>query len=298
MSTPLFRTIGSVVALSVCYWGLFVRPRRQPVALADPSEGLSAEEAGRLQERLAVLMRARRFEDARPLAQSMVKEFPNNPIYLRRLAEIQGELGNSREEAEAWEGFMKVSPSPAEAFPALGNAYRRMGRIDRCIEAFQRAVALEPRNSELLFYLGRAYEYGHAYAKALETYKRACSLNPGDPDATAGWARMEVFIGDPAAAARRVEQLLARNPNDVDGLLVHGMALRQQGQYGRAKVSLEKGLKLSPGYGDFMLVLGGIAESEDHPAEALAWYDRYLARNGGDSTVRAKRDRIAAQERK
>jgi len=298
MSTPLFRTLGSVAALSVCYWGLFVRPRRQPVVVADPSEGLSAEEAGRLQERLAVLMRNRRFEEARPLAESIVKEFPNNPIYLRRLAEIQGELGHPQEEAEAWERFMKVAPSPAEALPALGNAYRRQGKIGPCIDAFERGVALEPRNSELLFHLGRAYEYGKAYAKALETYKRACALNPGDPDATAGWARMEVFIGDPVQAAHRVEKTLGRNPNDVDSLLVLGMALRQQGQYARAKAALEKGLRLSPGYADFMLVLGGIAESEDRPAEAVAWYDKYLARNGGDSTIRAKRDRLAAQERK
>lgn len=297
MSMPLFRMFGSVAALSVCYWGIYVRPRRQPVVLADPSEGLSAEDAARLQERLAVLMRARRFSDAKPMAESMVKAFPNNPIYLRRLAEIEGELGHSKEEAEAWERFMKVAPSPGEALPALGNAYRRMGQIQQAIGAFERGVALEPRNSELMFYLGRAYEYGKAYAKARDTYKRACTLNPGDPDSTAGWARMEVFIGDPVQAARRVEEVLARNPNDVDCLLVHGMALRQQGQYAKAKISLLKGLKLSPGYGDFMLVLGGIAESEDHPAEAVAWYDKYLARNGGDTTIRAKRDRLAAQER-
>jgi len=298
MSTPLFRTLGSVAALSVCYWGLFVRPRRQAVVLADPTEGLSMEDAGRLQERLAVLMRSRRFEEARPLAESIVREFPNNPTYLRRLAEIQGELGHPKEEAEAWERFVKVSPTPGEAFPALGNAYRRLGQTRLAIDAFERAVALEPKNSEFLFHLGRAYEYGKAYAKALETYKRACVQNPGDSDATAGWARMEVFIGNPVQAARRVEQVLARNPNDVDSLLVHGMALRQQGQYARAKVSLEKGLKLSPGYSDFMLVLGGIAEAEDRPAEAIGWYDKYLARNGGDATVRAKRDRLAAQERK
>ena len=268
------------------------------MVLADPSEGLSAEDAARLQERLAVLMRARRFSDAKPMAESMVAAFPNNPIYLRRLAEIEGELDHPKEEAAAWERFMKVAPSPGEAFPALGNAYRRMGQVQQAIEAFERGVALEPRNSELMFYLGRAYEYGKAHAKARDTYKRACAMNPGDPDATAGWARMEVFIGDPVKAARLVEQVLARNPNDVDCLLVHGMALRQQGQYARAKVSLQKGLKLSPGYTDFMLVLGGIAESEDHPAEALGWYDKYLARNGGDATVRAKRDRIAAGERK
>jgi protein O-GlcNAc transferase len=268
------------------------------VVLADPAEGLSTEEAGRLQERLAVLMRARRFESALPLAEAMIREFPNNPVYLQRLAEIQGGLGHPREEAEAWERFLKVSPTPGEAFPALGNAYRRLGQVSQAIHASERAVALEPSNPEFLFNLGRSYEYAKLFPKALETYKRACAQNPGDQDAAVGWARMEVFLGDATAASRRVGQVLARHPDNVDALLVQGMALRSLGQYDRAKVSLEQGLKLSPGYGDFMLVLGGIAEAQNRPAEALAWYDRYLAQIGEDAAVRAKRNRIAAQERK
>lgn len=298
MSTPFFRILGSVTALSVCYWGLYVRPRRQPVVLAEGAEGLSADEAGQLQERLIVLMRERRFEEAQPLAEAMVKAFPGNPVYLRRQAEIQGELGHPKEEAEAWERFLKVSPTPGEAFPALLNAYRKMGQTRPAIEACERAVALEPTNAELLFYLGRACEYGKAFAKAKEAYKRACERRPGDSDATAGWARMEVFIGDPARAIQLVEPVLARHPDNGDCLLVHGMALRQQGQYARARVSLERGLKLHPGYGDFMLVLAGIAESEHHPAEARDWYDRYLAQNGEDAEVRARRNRLATAERK
>lgn len=298
MSTPLFRTLGSVAALSACYWGLYVRPRRQPVSLADPSAGLSADEAGQVQERLNDLMRDRRFEEARPLAEAMVKAFPGSPVYLRRLAEIQGNLGHPKEEAEAWERFLKVSPTPGEAFPALLNAYHALGQTRPAIEACERVVGLDSTNAELRFYLGRAYEFAKAFAKARDAYGRACELRPGDSDATAGWARMEVFIGDPAKAVQRVEEVLARHPDDVDCLLVHGMALRRLGQYARARASLERGLKLSPDYGDFMVVLGGIAESEDHPAEARAWYDRYLARHGEDTAVRARRDRLAAQERK
>ena len=45
----------------------------------------------------------------------------------------------------------------------------------------------------------------------------------------------------------------------VDALLVQGMAYRQEGQYDKARASLERGLRLSPRYGDFMLVLAGVA---------------------------------------
>jgi tetratricopeptide (TPR) repeat protein len=156
-------------------------------------------------------------------------------------------------------------------------------------------VALEPRNSGFLFDLGRAYEYGRQYSKALATYQSACSVNPEASDAIAGWARMEVFIGNPGRALARVAPLLAKSPDNVDGLLVKGMALRQQGKRGEARLLLERGLRLSPTYGDFMLVLAGIAEAEDRTAEAVAMYDRYLALHPDDTDARDRRTRVAAR---
>jgi Tfp pilus assembly protein PilF len=106
---------------------------------------------------------------------------------------------------------------------------------------------------------------------------------------------MEVFIGNPGRALARVAPLLAKSPDNVDGLLVKGMALRQQGKHGEARLLLERGLRLSPTYGDFMLVLAGIAEAEDRTAEAEAMYDRYLALHPDDTDVRNRRTRFAAR---
>lgn len=297
MSTNLFRAAGAVVALSVCAWGIYLRPRPLPPTVFDPSEGLTADEAGLLQERTTVLIRAHRYQDALPLARRTLDAFPGNPVYLRQMADIQEQLGHYAEAAAAWESYLKVSPTPSEAFPALPDAYRKLGRMAASIDACQRALALEPRNPDFLFNLGRAYEWGHQYDKARQTYQRCCTLSPGSPDALAGWARMEVFIGDPAQALRLTGKVLARNPDTVDALLVQGMAQRQLGQYDAARAALEHGLRLSPQYADFMLVLAGIAVSQDRPGEARTWYDRYLALRPDDAQARARRAAIPGQER-
>ena len=293
MRTHLFRITGALVALTICHWGIFVRPRRQPELVADPSAELSFEAAARLQDRIATLIRARKFQEALPLSERILKEFPHNPVYLRRTAELHDQLGNYAAEVQLWEAFMRVSPTPGEACPDLGYAYQKLGRGGDAIGAFERFVELQPKNPEFLYFLARAYERGKQYRKAMATYQRTCTFSGDDPDPIVGWARMEVFNGAPAQALRRLQPVLARNPDNVDALLVEGMALRQQGAYDRARPALERGLRLSPGYADFLLVLAGISEAQDRPREALAWYDRYLALAPEQTEVRARRARVA-----
>lgn len=290
MSTHLFRAVGSLVALSVCYWGIRARPRKQPIAAYDPEEG-AAEAQGLLQERTLVLMRAGRFQDALAPARRILEAYPDNPVYLRQMAQIQGRLGDAAAEAALWERFLKVSPTPAEAFLPLGDAYLKLGRRKEAIATFERAVTLEPSNADFLFRLGRALEGDRQFDRAGSVYRKGAALNPGDPDLATGWARMELFAGNPAKALALAGGVLARNPENCDALLVQGMACRAQGDYPRARAALEKGLALSPRYGDFMLVLAGVALSEGRPENARALCDRYLALHPGDAQARALRER-------
>jgi len=288
--THLFRAVAGLGVAALCGWGLWVRPRRQPRVLN--AETLAAEREALFQERTALLIHAGRLQEALPLVARTLEAYPGNPVYLKQAADLQGRLGHLREEADLLERFLKVAPTPGDAFPALGDVYRELGRMDLCLHAFQRAVALEPANPEFLYYLGRAYEYGHQYAKARQTYQVACALRPGDPDALAGWGRMEVFIGTPAQALRLSGQILGPNPDNVDGLLVQGMAYRQTGQYDLAEASLAKGLRISPRYTDFMVALAGVASSRGRRDEARVWYDRYLAVHPDDTAARARRARL------
>ena len=277
MTTHFLRIFGSLMALSICFWGVFLRPRRLPPPALVSQEVLSMEEAAYLQERTAKLMRANRQAEALPLLQKTLAAFPNNPVYLSKAAEIQHQLGHYQEEAELWERYLKVAPTPGSAFPDLGNAYRKLGQPRVAEDAFARAVALEPRNVEFRFFYGRACEDAGDYGQARKAYQEACAMHPDDPDSRAGWGRMEVFGGHPRQALLEVDQVLARNPDNVDALLVEGMALRQEGKYLQAQTALSHGLSLSPRYGDFMLVLAGVQKALGHPKEAALLLARWQA---------------------
>lgn len=246
-------------------------------------------------ERAAALVKVGRFQEALPLAERILKEYPNNHIYLRRMAEIRGQLGQHREEAALWERFMKVAPSPGEACPAIGNAYRNAGDRVASIGAFERCLALEPRNADFRFYLAKACEDAKQFSRAQKLYREASQAAPEYPDLAIGWARMEVFVGDAKRARGLMQKLLAKNARNTDALLVLGMAHRQLGEYEAAREVLERGLRLSPSYSDFLAVLGGVAEGQDRPDEARACYDRYLAQRPGDAAIQARRARLRGE---
>ena len=292
-----FRVAGAVAALALCYRGVYQVPRARAAGPETAADRLTPEAAAGLQEQINQLLRQGKAREALPLAQRILREFPENPSYLRRLAELQDQLGDFNAETELWERFMLVAPSPGESCPMLGEAYRKLGRLDAAVDACRRSVALEPRNSEYLYYLGRSLEWAGQYPEARKTYQKVCALNPGNTDGQLGWARMEVFGGDPAQAARLAGQVLARSPENTDALLVQGMALRQPGRYPEARAALEHGLRVHPN-GDLMLVLAGVSASQNRIPEAISWYDKYLAANPGDAEAARQRARLAGPDRK
>ena len=289
LSTHLFRALGSVAALATCHWGLYVRPRRQPPPVLDVADGLSSEEAGSLQERIGVLLQARRPQDALPLQLQLLATFPRNPAYLHQAAELQGQLGQRREEAALWERFLLVAPDPGEACPGLPNAYRDLGQLKAAIDASERIAALVPGQAEPQVLLARALEADQQHERARRAYERVLALNPANQDARVGAARMLLRAGEAAPALGMVAPVLATDPDHADALLVQGMALRRLGQLAKARAVLEHGLRLKPQYGDFMLVLAGIAQAQHQSAEAEAWRDRYLVLHPEDAQVRARR---------
>lgn len=289
----LLRVGGAVVALWVGYWGIRVRPRRVPTPLSEPGGVLTAAEAALMAERLELLLGEGREAEALPLAERLARDFPDNAVFLERAATLSGKAGRLEEAADLWGRCEQVSPSPGDAAVALGRTLRDLGRRDEALAAFQRALAAEPSNSEFRFHLGRAQEAEGRYELARDTYRQAGA----NTDALAGWARMEVFIGDPARARARAEAALARNPDHLDALLAHAMALRQSGDYGRARVSLARGLRRSPGNGDFLLVLAGLDEAEGRTEEARRHYEAYLAARPGDDAARARYEKLGGRPR-
>ncbi|HEU4390378.1 MAG TPA: hypothetical protein VFV34_21420, partial [Blastocatellia bacterium] len=113
------------------YWGIFASPSTsRPGSGSGPR--LTPEEARQMLERVRVArIQEQKYEEALALAQQLHDDYPLNHIYLEELGTVHGKLGHYKEEAETWEQYMRVSPTPVEACPHLAVSYQRQGRLDQ-----------------------------------------------------------------------------------------------------------------------------------------------------------------------
>ena len=253
------RATAALISLAALIAGVLAGPATWGQLLGWRARPLRAEEVRELVSRSGALLLAEKAEEAYPPTRRLVEEFPDNPVYLRRLAELEGRLGRPAAEAALWERFLAVSPTPEEAFPALPIAYRRAGDLSASVAAAERGVALAPHDLDFKLYLGQALEARGDLAQARDVYRTASLLAPGHSDVTVAWARTEVALGDPAMA----------------------------------RFVAERGLQLEPDNFDFLPVLATVAELDGRLEEATALLDRYLSRSPNDASVKARRARLA-----
>ena len=283
-----------VGVLAVAYWVLLMSPTA-PVSPPAGSTSLTIDDARTLVERTQALIAEHRYKDALVPMHTLFQANPTNHIYAGRLAEISNHLGRFRDEAVYWEQFVRYSPNPIEACPQIGDAYWKQGLAEESVEAFERCAGFESDNADALFYLARAYERTQQYDAAERSYRRGMAMAPEYLDMRHGLARLDLLRGQTTRARTAAMRLLTEAPNDVDALLIAGLAFQREGNRREAKKYLERGVGLEDTYADFHLALGVVAEEEHDDREAMSQYVRTLALDGARKDALARRDRLAAR---
>jgi tetratricopeptide (TPR) repeat protein len=257
-----------------------------------PPRPMSAEESGKLWEQCKSLSREGKYQDALPGVLKLHEAYPGNHIYIEMAAEIYDHLGDYAKEADFWEQYFDRAPNPVTACPQIGQAYEKQGKEKESIAAFERCLARDPENSDSIFFLAHALETSGQPERAAELYERGLKLAPGYGDLQLGLARMRLRQGKPDEAMQITQKVLRKSPQNVDALLVAGLACSRQDHLTQARQYLEEGVKLSDGYLDFHFALARLDEEEKKFPAAIAEYNRILKDRPDDSAVHAKRDAL------
>jgi len=121
-----------------------------------------------------------RFADALPLALGIREAFPEQPQVWYWLAEIDRGLDRPREEAEAWDTFVSITPARAAACPEWPQADARAGHDDAAMRGFERCVSFAPDDPERLLDLADALAQRRRMDAARAAYARAAALDQSD----------------------------------------------------------------------------------------------------------------------
>ena len=292
MNLQYIRIILPFGVLFLFYWSIYVIPGPQQSGNKANANELTPEESRELLDLSRTQIRESKYEEALSSTLRLHDAYPNNHVYIQQLATIYNSLSRYKEEAEMWEGYLKIAPTPDEACPHIGEAYRKLGLMDKSIDACERCLALDAKNTDSIFFLARAYELSNQLDKAKKLYEQGAELSPLYSDQSIGLARIHLRQGRVRQAREIVGKIVEQEPNNVDALLVYAMALRMERKYAEAKEYLERGLKLSPNYTDFYIVLGGIAEQQGDIEQAINYYNRALEISPENRDLAARRDRL------
>jgi tetratricopeptide (TPR) repeat protein len=133
----------------------------------------------------------RRFAEALPLANSLARTYPTEPLVAYWRGQIARGLGDAPAEAAAWEDFVRLSTAPADACPALAEAYARAGKAPEALRAYERCAQFAPDDPDRLADLGDGYARAGRRADAHAAFARALALDPENPALAARTSALE-----------------------------------------------------------------------------------------------------------
>ncbi|NOT26853.1 MAG: tetratricopeptide repeat protein [Acidobacteria bacterium] len=140
------------------------------------------------------------------------------------------------------------SSSETEKQRALenGNRYLDEKKYAEAIVEYQNAVRIDPRFGEARKKLADAYGYAGNHMAAYAEQIRAADLLPDDVDAQIKASMYLLLGGQYDDAKARVQQALALDPKNIQGLLILGNALAGVGDLGGAIAQIEQAITIDP----------------------------------------------------
>lgn len=259
---------------------------------------LSQQESQRLSDQSKSLLAEGQYSQALDPTFTLYRAYPENHIYIGRLAEIYNHLGRYEDEAKFWELYMDRAPTPLEACPQIGQAYWKQGEKfePRAVAAFQRCLALDPKNTDSIFYLAHALEMSGQWAQAADLYQKGLAIAPSYTDLTLGLARCWLRMDKPEEAKKTVDQILAKHEDSSGALLVLGMYYLYKDDYAEAKKVLTQGVQLADEDPDFHILLARVAEHTNDNGEALRQYTRVLELRPGDAVAQSRKQALVGSQ--
>ena len=176
-----------------------------------------------------------------------------------------------------------VQVGAAEMFHGLGVALSRDGSRDLGMVFLRLGVYLDPNSDVVALALGQLLDISGQHEMANDIYDAVPAKSPLKPMAVVRVAQNLDAMGDRAEAIRRLRNIVATRPDDLDAVSVLGDLLRYDEQYVASAEAYSKAIELvggdSPADWRFYYVRGIAYERAKQWPEAEADFQRALELN-------------------
>jgi cytochrome c-type biogenesis protein CcmH/NrfG len=153
---------------------------------------------------------------------------------------------NAAQTLKAAKALVHKFPNHHSALFALGDAYRKLGRLDDAIAAFRQATLLKPDDYDAWSCLGLAYDANDKMDEAIAAFRRVLKINPNDSEVWNALGNVLIRQNKCDDAIRAYRQAVRLDPESIEAWYELGRAYVKQGNTAEAMEALQRLRKISP----------------------------------------------------
>lgn len=161
------------------------------------------------------LMKLGRFKEAVAVLLDALKIDPSHAGSWVALGSAQLYSQQPEAAVTSFEKALALSPGQIEAHNNLGSALQQMGRTQEAISQYQKATALDPTFAAAQVNMGTAYASEGKFDQALSCYQAAARLQPDNTEARYNLGNVLRALGRSKEARAELETALAQQPGNV-----------------------------------------------------------------------------------
>jgi len=195
---------------------------------------------------------------------------------------LHAEQGALRQAAECFRRVVRAQPRHLQAWIALGEVGKRLGRPDTAHKALAQASEIAPDNAQVrLAYAVAAAEIGR-HEDAMTAFRAVLQHQPRNPKAHFGLGNLYRDVGQAAQAMDHYHEALDADPKSVPAYINLGCLLQTEGRFDEAIVAFRKATEIRPDYaaahfnlGNAYLAVGRLRDSEEALCRTISLEGRF-----------------------
>lgn len=210
---------------------------------------------------------------------------PNYLDAVLLLAQIRIRAGNADLVVVALEPVVRKYPQLVQARLLLADAYRMLDRTRDALAIYEPLEKALPDNPQISLLIGAAYQQLGDTDRAREAFNRVLKIAPDNRAALEQLLNLDLAANNFSQALQRVDQELAKTPQDVVLHLFRAKVFLAQKKSDEAEAALLKAVEVKPEDLSAYLLLAQLYYETQQSQKALAKLDIALAKNPRDLSV-------------
>jgi cellulose synthase operon protein C len=223
------------------------------------------------------LVRLSRGSEARPLAEWLLVQEPDDIDTLMLAATARSEAGDPAAALQALEVGRKVAPMRADVQQKMGDIARSLGDLEGAIGAYRHALELDPAFAVVRFQLARLLAAKGMRREAEQELVAALDAVPTYAEATLELAGLIRTAGRAPEALPMLIELLQRDPYHFDALIALGETLLSLGRKRDATVAFSRVLRFDPNHVGALYHEGMLLAEQHRYRDAIERWEKVIA---------------------